>query len=432
MSKTTDESIRRAVERRRTLHRYPEPAWCEFYTTSQLVEYVESIGVDELVVGREALQSEKRLGVPTPDVLEAWAVRAKERGARADVLEATDGGHTGLIAILERGPGPVIGLRVDIDALPFTESEDSAHAPVADGFRAEHDDAMHACGHDAHMSMGLGVLEAIKESDFSGTFKLFFQPSEEILGGGDAMASTAYVDDIDRMFAVHIGLGTPSGTIVAGSEKPLAVRKSTATFGGESAHAGLDPQAGRNAMQAMATAITNLYGISRHKDDLTRVNVGRAEAGSASNIIADSATIELEVRAGDNHVLEHMTTETDRILRAAADMHDCTLSTAVMGKAPRVDSDDSLRKIVERVAGEHALVETVVPSSDFGASEDATYFMKRVAENGGDATHVIVGTDHPSGHHTPQFDIDEESLEIGIDVLSGSILAAANEYGASE
>ena len=423
-----DESRARAIERRRTLHEYPEPAWREFNTTSQLVEYVEEIGVDELIVGRDALESEKRLGVPDSDVLEEWASRARTEGAREDVLEATEGGHTGLIAVLECGPGPVIGLRADIDALPFAESDDPEHAPAAEGFRARHDDAMHACGHDAHMSMALGVLEAVKESDFSGTFKLFFQPSEEILGGGDAMASTTYVDDVDRLFAFHIGLGTPSGTIVAGVDKQLAIRQSTATFSGESAHAGLAPQDGRNAMAAMATAITNIYGISRHEDDLTRVNVGRAVSGSASNIVADSATIELEVRAGANHVLDHMTEAADRVLKSAAEMHDCSLSTNVTGRAPRVDSDESLREIVGDVAREHDLVDTVIPSTTFGASEDATYFMRRVAENGGDATHVLVGTDHPSGHHTPTFDVDEESIEVGVDVLSRSILEAAAEY----
>jgi len=186
----SDDIRTRAIDRRRALHRYPEPAWREFYTTSRLVDYVEEIGVDEVVVGEDAMVSEKRLGVPDSDVLDEWRERARNAGAREDVLEATAGGHTGLLAVLERGPGPVVGLRVDIDALPFAESEGSDHAPVAEGFRAEHDDAMHACGHDAHMSMGLGVLEAIKASDFSGTFKLFFQPSEEILGGGGAMAST--------------------------------------------------------------------------------------------------------------------------------------------------------------------------------------------------------------------------------------------------
>ncbi len=432
MSETTDRSTSRAVERRRTLHRYPEPAWREFYTTSRLVDYVEEIGVDEVVVGEDAMVSEKRLGVPVSDVLDEWRERARNAGAREDVLEATAGGHTGLLAVLERGPGPVVGLRVDIDALPFAESEGSDHAPAAEGFRAEHDDAMHACGHDAHMSMGLGVLEAIKASDFSGTFKLFFQPSEELLGGGGAMAATEYVDAIDRLFAVHIGLGAPSGTIVAGVDKQLAIRQSTATFRGESAHAGLAPQDGRNAMQAMATAITNLYGIARHEDDLTRVNVGRAEAGSASNIVADSATIELEVRAGANHVLDHMTEEADRILQSAAEMHECDLETTVTGRAPRADSSDSLREIVETVAGKHDGVDTVVPRTGFGASEDATYFMQRVVDNGGDATHVLVGTDLPSGHHTPRFDIDEESIGIGIDVLSRSILAAAAESEPSE
>lgn len=414
----------RAIERRRTFHQYPEPSWCEFLTTSRLVDHVEEIGVDEVIVGRDALRSEDRLGLPDEDVMTRWRSKAEEAGARADVLEATEGGNTGLIAVLEGGSGPVVGLRVDIDALPFEEATDSEHTPSVEGFRSQNSGVMHACGHDAHMSIGLGVLEALASADLEGTFKLFFQPAEEVLGGGYPMAETDHVDDVDRFFAVHVGLEHPTGTVVAGGDKPLAVRQSTATFGGESVHAGLEPENGRNAMQAMATAITNLYGIARHSEDLTRVNVGRAEAGEASNVVADNASIELEVRSGDNDVLDYMTESADRVLRSAADMHECSLSTAVGGRAPRVDSDDSLRRLVDDVAQEVEGVETVRPSAELGVSEDVTYLMQRVIDDGGDATFVIVGTDHPSGHHTPRFDVDETSLEIGIDVLTRSIRAA--------
>lgn len=428
----TGTALERAIERRRTFHQYPEPSWCEFRTTSRLVDYVEEIGVDDLIVGREALQSEDRLGLPDDDKLAHWRSKAEAAGARADVLEATEGGNTGLIAVLEGGDGPVVGLRADIDALPFEEAADSEHTPAAEGFRSENDGVMHACGHDSHMSMGLGVLKALSSEDLPGTFKLFFQPAEENLGGGYPMTRTTHIDDVDRLFGVHVGLGHPTGTVVAGADKPLAIRQSTATFGGESAHAGFEPQNGRNTMQAMATAIQNLYGIARHSDDLTRVNVGRAEAGEASNIVADSATIELEVRAGSNDVLEHMTESADRTLRSAADMHECSLSTKTEGQAPSVDSNDSLRGVVEDAAQGVEDVETVRPSAEFGASEDVTYFMRQVAEDGGDATLVIVGTDHPSGHHTSRFDVDETSIGIGIDVLTRSVRAAMAEQGVED
>ncbi|RQG93570.1 amidohydrolase [Natrarchaeobius chitinivorans] len=409
------------IELRRRLHAYPEPSWCEFYTTSRLADRVEEIGVDDVFVGREAIDPDERLGVPDERVLERWRERAAEHGARTDHLESMDGGTTGLVAVLDRGPGPVVGLRVDIDALPFEESTEPDHEPAAEGFRSENPGVMHACGHDAHMAIGIGVLESLADAEFSGTVKVFFQPAEEALGGGRAMAATDHVDDVDAFFAVHVGLGHPTGTVVAGSNRPLAVRQSRATFTGESAHAGLAPNEGRNAMQAMATAIQNLHAIPRHADGLTRVNVGSARAGTASNVVADEATIELEVRAGANDVLEYMTTHVDRILRTAGEMHDCELETTVIGQAPRVDSDPELAEVVETVAQRTPGVDSVERHADFGASEDATYFMRRIADAGGCGTYVVVGTDHPGGHHTPRFDVDERSIEIATTVLTDAI-----------
>jgi|AntDeeMinimDraft_4_1070355.scaffolds.fasta_scaffold04520_2 aminobenzoyl-glutamate utilization protein A len=415
------EDIADTVHLRRQFHEYPEPSWCEFYTTSQLVDHVESLGVDECHVGREALDPAARLGVPDPQDLERWRVAAAKQGARADVLEKLEGGTTGLVAVLERGPGPVVGLRVDIDALPIEEPSTSDHNPAANNFRSGNEGVMHACGHDAHMAIGLGVLDAMASMDFQGTFKLFFQPAEEVLGGGKPMVESGLVDDVEKFFALHVGFGYPTGTVVAGAEEFLAIRQVRAKFTGEAAHAGFAPQEGRNAMQAMATAVQSLNGISRHADALTRVNVGRAEAGGASNVVAEKAVIELEARAGTNDVLEHLNTRVDRVLRHAAEMHDCELTTETIGRAPRVDSDPELAATIGEHASSVSGVEDVRSRGPFGASEDATYFMDRVLSNGGQATYTIIGTNHPGGHHTPWFDVDEQSIEIGTELLTAAI-----------
>jgi aminobenzoyl-glutamate utilization protein A len=417
----TTNRVEEPITRRRRFHQYPEPSWCEFYTTSGLVDAVEAIGVDALYVGREAMVGAERLGVPDADTLAKWRERAADRGARADVLDLTEDGTTGLIAVLERGPGPVVGVRVDVDALPIAEATDPAHAPAASGFRSDNDGVMHACGHDAHMAIGLGVLERIAASEFEGTVKFFFQPAEEVLGGGQPMVESGLADDVDRFFGVHVGLDHPTGTVVGGAVEPLAIRQTRAIFAGEATHAGIAPQEGRDAIQAVAAAIQNLNAISRHADALTRVNVGRVEGGGASNVVADEATIELEVRAGSNEVLDYLTDRVDQVLEAAAAMHDCEVSTTTIGAAPRVDSDGDLAAKVVEVATAAEGVDTVRQHAPLGASEDATYFMERVRANGGEATYVIVGTDHPGGHHTPRFDVDESSIEIGIDVLSDAV-----------
>jgi len=118
------------------------------------------------------------------------------------------------------------------------------------------------------------------------------------------MAESAYADDLDYLLAVHVGLDHPTGEVVAGIEKPLAMAHLDATIEGTSAHAGKAPNEGDNAMQAMGTAIVNAYGISRHADGMTRVNVGWAEAGTASNVIAERAQMEAEARGETTELME--------------------------------------------------------------------------------------------------------------------------------
>ena len=411
----------RLSEVRREFHRHPEPAWREFYTTARLVEEIRGVGVDELAVGGEAYDPDDRMAIPDAADLDPWLERARDRGADEAVLEKMDGGNTGAIAVFRTGDGPSVALRVDIDGLFFEESDDPDHAPAAEGFRSEYGETMHACGHDAHMTIGLAVLEAVKESDFEGTFTVFFQPAEEESGGGKPMAESEYAADVDYLLAVHVGLDHPSGEVVAGVERPLAMSHVTAEFEGTSAHAGKAPNEGANAMQAMATAVQNIYGIPRHSDGMTRVNVGKAEAGTASNVIAEHAKLWGEVRGETTALREYAKTEFERTVYAAAEMHDCDAHFRVVSESPRADSDPELRDFVADVARGVEGVETVTPAADFGASEDATFLMQRVQASGGQATYLIVGTDHPTSHHTPTFDVDESSIGVGVDVLTETV-----------
>ncbi|QLG28070.1 amidohydrolase [Halorarum halophilum] len=407
---------------RRDLHRHPEPAWREFYTTHRLVEELRAIDPDGIAVGHEAYDPADRMAVPDDEEFGPWVERARERGADADLLDRMAGGNTGAVAWLDRGEGPTVGLRVDIDGLFIEESTDDEHHPVAEGFRSEIEGTMHACGHDAHMTWGLAVLEAIRDSDFSGTFRVFFQPAEEESGGGNPMAESGFAEDLDYLLAVHVGLDHPTGRVVAGIEKPLAMAHFDVTFEGTSAHAGKAPNEGDNAMQALGTAITNVYGIPRHADGMTRVNVGTAEAGTASNVVAERARVAAEARGETTELMETMKREFRRRVRAAAEMHGCEVDVDVVSESPRADSDPELVDLVADVARDVRGVEEVVPTADFGASEDATFLMRRVQENGGLASYLIVGTDHPTSHHTPTFDVDERSLEIGVDVLTDAVL----------
>jgi aminobenzoyl-glutamate utilization protein A len=426
-ARTTEEWL---VNLRRDLHRHPEPGWREFYTTARIVAELDRIDVDELHVGPEALAAgtdggeDRRMGVPDDEALAEWYERAREAGADEDVLSKLEGGYTGVVAELHRGDGPTVALRVDIDGLPIEESTDDGHLPAREGFRSE-TGAMHACGHDGHAAIGLGVLAAVADSDFAGTFKVLFQPAEELVGGGKAVAKSGHLDDVDSLLAVHLGLDHPTGEVIAGIDGFLAVEHIDAAFTGEPSHAGGHPERGRNAVQAMATAVQNLYAIPRHSEGATRVNAGRVEGGTASNIIAADARIESEVR-GETTTLKDYTSEKARtVYRAAADAHDCEVSLSTGGEAPSAESDAAVVDAVYDAADGADGVDSLLRRDELGGSEDATYLMREVQANGGLAAYVGVGTDHPGGHHTATFDVDERSIAVGVDVLTASVLDLA-------
>jgi aminobenzoyl-glutamate utilization protein A len=405
---------------RRDLHRHPEPGWREFYTTARIVAELETRDLDAIYVGPEVLAGERR-ALPSADELDRWLERAREAGAREDILQRLSGGRTGAVAVLERGEGPTVALRVDIDALPVTEATDETHRPAAEGFRSEREGYMHACGHDAHATIGLGVLDAIADSDFSGTLKLFFQPSEEVVAGAAPMAESGHLDDVDYLLAVHVGIGHPTGEVVAGVDEFLAVHHFRAEFRGAPAHAGMRPEEGRNAVLAMATAVQNLYAVSRHSDGATRINTGLVGGGTATNVVPEEAHIEGEVRGGTTDLMEYMVARSETVLQSAATMHACDVEVETVGRAPSATSDPELAAVVADAAGRTAGVESVLDREGLGGSEDATYLMQTVQERGGKAAYVVVGTDTPGNHHTSTFDVDEESIAIGVELLSDAI-----------
>ena len=405
-------------EIRRDLHRHAEGGWKEFRTSALLAAELDDLGYD-VFLGEDTVDPDERMGVPPADEVAAARERAREEGAPEEYLDAM-GDVTGVIAVREFGDGPTIGLRTDIDALERQEAMDDDHRPAREGFASAHPGEMHACGHDAHAAIGLGVARELAEGGFDGTLKLFFQSAEEGGRGGKPMAESGHLDDVDHLLAVHVGLGEPTGTVVSSYDAPLSNAKLDVTFTGEPAHAGGDPHAGRNALQAATAAIGNLYGIARHGDGATRINVGQVRADNAQNVICEEATMRVEVRGGTHDLNEYMLGRAREVIDGAATMHDVEYETSLYGKTTTFRNDAPVVDVVEAAAEATDDVDRIV-TDEFGGSEDASYLIRRVQERGGTAAYLGVGASNPSGHHPAYFDVDEAAIDVGVGVITDAI-----------
>lgn len=417
---TTEE--RSLSDLRRDLHKYPESGWKEFRTTAIVAEELDELGYT-LHLGEDALDTSERLGVPSEDELQRAYDRAEDEDAPERYLERMDG-VTGLVAEKRFGEtdDPVVGVRVDMDALDMTEASDPDHRPEREGFASRHPNEMHACGHDGHTAIGVGIARALeRRDDIRGTVKFFFQPAEEGGRGGLPMSRTDHLSDVDRFLALHLGLGNETGKIIAGYDRPLSNAKIDVEFSGESAHAGKAPHEGRNALQAMTMAIQGLYAIPRHGEGVTRINVGQVRSPNAQNVIAEQTRMRVEVRGETAELNEYMLNSANRILEHAAGMFDVDYRTSLYGKTTTFRADDRMVETVADAARSVDSVTTVVERERIGASEDASYLIERVQQEGGQATYIGVGASNPSGHHTSKFDIEEDALDIGTNVVTETI-----------
>lgn len=291
-------------ERRRDFHRYAETAWLEMRTSAVINQVLTELGY-EVVTGKALCLEEARIGVPSPEELKAHAELALSQGAPQEYLtEDMKEGFTGAMGILRCGPGPVVALRFDIDALGLIEEEKESHRPFREGFSSVNKGKMHACGHDGHGAIGLGVAEVLMKlrEELKGTVKLIFQPGEEGAKGARAIVAHGHLDDVDYFVGTHIApAGEPDdGDVTPGTWGSLATSKYDAHFYGQAAHAGGFPEKGRSAIVAAANAVLNLTALPRHSGGISRVNVGRIEGGTGRNVVPDHAMIQFEVRGGDD------------------------------------------------------------------------------------------------------------------------------------
>ncbi|MHB1301859.1 MAG: amidohydrolase [Acidiphilium sp.] len=421
----------RAIDTRRDLHRHPELGLTEFRTASIVADRLTKLGLD-VKLGRAVMDSASRVGVPSEAELDRAYRAAEAAGAPAAFLPTLAGGHTGVVATLKgAAPGPVVALRVDMDALPILENDTQAHRPARDGYASIRPGIMHACAHDGHTAIGLAVAEMLAgaRDKLHGTVKFIFQPGEEGGRGALPMVKAGVVDDVDRFVAIHLGTGVPSGVLRPAVRGHLASVKLDVTFRGRAAHAGGRPEEGRNALLAASHAVVGLYGISRHHEGRSRVNVGTLRAGSGRNVIADEAFMLMEVRGETEAIADYMAARAEAVLRGAALAQDVDVEIRIAGRTTVAASDEALaRRFATALSGLPNIMVDAAPHVT-GGSEDATFFMRRVQERGGQAIYAVIGSDIPSGHHTPEFDIEEKDIAPAIEALATGIMALGAETG---
>lgn len=400
---------------RRDLHRWPELGFCEMRTSSKIARVLTDLGFDQVLVGRDVCDDAGRMGVPSQTVLDAAYAAAEAQGADPAFLPAAKDGFTGVVGILRCGEGPTVALRFDIDALPLNEFADADRVPVREGFRSEHPGVMHACGHDGHTAIGLGVATvlAAHRSALHGTLKLLFQPAEEGVRGAKSMVDKGHLEGVDYVLGAHMA-ESPDGALSIGvdSGASLATAKFDAVFYGKTSHAGMAPQDGRNAMLAAATAVLNLHAIPRHSGGDTRINVGKLVAGTGRNIICDQARMELEVRGASSEANAYMVAYARQILEAAAAMHGCRVEIACVGAAECAVNTPALADLVVDTLTEAGIPVRRLEDGATG-SEDYSYFGKRVCDQGGQSCYFRnLGRAH--GFHHGSFDFDEAALVQGV------------------
>ncbi len=467
---------RRTVVYRRLFHKYPEPGWLTFFATIFIAEHLEKAGF-KVLVGREILKDEKRMDPPTEEETALWEQRAVklaiEQGIAEDKVATwiTRMDHrTGIVAILDtKREGKTKAFRFDMDALTVAESMDVDRVPVKEQFVSQYQGVCHACGHDGHMALGLTFAEYLAEqvkqkqhgnlehcvenqvkqhgrsidcvdrtsagevisngnvskfnetiADLSGSvagkicgrYMFIFQPAEEGVRGAFAFRHQWNFGKIDELYCCHIGFA-PEDTFVAGAKGFLATSKFDVTFTGKSAHAGLAPERGRNALLAAAKATMDMQVFPRPKTGITRLNVGKMEAGEARNTIPAHAKMIVETRGETGELNTYMKEQALSCIERAAKEYGVTYEVQFQGESVSAASDEALSQKVLAVAKSTGCFWDYMLTKDFGASDDGAVFMDMVEQQSGKAVYMLLGTRIRGLHHESVFDFDESVLDKG-------------------
>lgn len=342
--------------------------------------------------------------------------------------------HTGVVGVLEGGrPGPVVGLRADMDALPVPARADLPFSPdVTSEYLGEEVPVSHACGHDSHMAMLMGVARMLadRREQLPGTVKFIFQPAEEGAppgeeGGAEMMVAEGVLSDpdVDVMFGQHIWAPAPAGqigfraagTMAASDQFNIAVH-------GKQTH-GSTPWTGVDPITTASQIVLGLNTIISRQTELTKaaavISVGRVRAGVRNNIIPEEAELIGTIRTLDPDMQDKIHADIRRTAEHIAASQGAEVTVDIQRGYPVTYNDPELTEAMapslQRVAGDQAI--RIDPLT---AAEDFSYFQREVP-----GLFFFLGAapediplEEVAPHHTPDFQIEESAMQTGIRALA--------------
>lgn len=336
--------------------------------------------------------------------------------------------RTGVVGLLHNGAGPTLLLRADMDALPIQEENTVEYASELAGL-------MHACGHDGHVAILLGVatILAQRRERWQGTLLLVFQPGEEGLNGAEIMIREGLLERFkpDRALALHLWNDLPVGVADATPGPVMAAAESwEATIIGKGGHAA-QPAETVDPVVAAALAVLALQTIVSRNVPPTEtavVTVGMIRAGDAFNVIPDQALLRGTIRTYRPQVRETALRRLDEIIQGVAATLGARAVIEQYPLTPALVNDAATARLVQQsitaVLGDDGLNMGL----QVMGSEDFAFFLREVP-----GCFVFVGSGRPEGpllaHHNSHFDIDERALTIGAAIMVDAVQQLLPRHG---
>ena len=369
------------IELRRYFHKRPEISFEEYATSDKIEERLRSLGLD--VKAR-----------PTP---------------------------TGAVALLDTGrPGKTVMLRADIDALPIHEESGVAFPSGVDG-------RMHACGHDAHTAILLGVARTLSEQaeQLSGRYLFVFQPAEEIISGAKAMIAKGLLDDHkpDVAIGLHVGSFVESGTVIT---KPGLLWSGAdayeVKFSGPGGHGGMMGRRG-NVLAAQAFMIERLHTVVEGLEEdgvPCHTTVGFVQSDGAFNVVPRGVVVRGSLRTWNPELRETALGRLRDLLIEAESEFEIKATMDVIYETVPLFNDPNVTGTVLEVGRELIGERASLLGKPLTVSDDMAEFLTRVPGCYFMLGAKPPGAETPPAHHSPTFEIDESAFATGVRVLVGA------------